>query len=546
MKGSRLLVADDGHHRIVELDADERAPRPRQRGRRAALPLRRRARRPRRRLRRRQQPAPDRPARPSPEARPRAGGARAAATGSSSSRARSRSSANGNLLVADAGNDRVQEFGATRRLRPHDRPQRPRATPHVTAPADVAANGLGEVAVADGNGRISWFSLGGAFFGGWAQSRSFQQSTAVVASPNRHRLRDRPRGARRDGGERPRVRRRRGPPAAAQRDRRRPGAPRRSTSAPTAPLWAAQGTGRFARVADAGRDPDVARRRAPARPARPTRSPSWPTGRSPSPRAPRRTRRARRRHRRPLRPDRPPHRDLDGPAPGRRPGRRAPERPRRHARRRRLGRRRRQRPRAAPHARRARSSGRSARPAPAPASSPSRAAWTLDCAGGLLVADSRQRPRSCASPTSAPPRPAAAARRHADRKGLRPPAPVGLRPADQAPRAGARAAAGHDRRDLPTDLHAGGQSARPSAYSPRARVKTSKATTTRTGTRSPSSVSATTAAAMRAALRAGGSATAGVVVTATARDGVADTAAVRGRSAERRSSPSLRSLEAVS
>jgi sugar lactone lactonase YvrE len=89
----------------------------------------------------------------------------------------------GHLLVADAGNDRVQEFTATggyvRTIGINGR-----ATPHVTQPADVAANALGEVAVADGNGRISWFSLNGAFAGAWAQSKSFQSSTAVVLQPN--------------------------------------------------------------------------------------------------------------------------------------------------------------------------------------------------------------------------------------------------------------------------------------------------------------------------------------------------------------------------
>jgi sugar lactone lactonase YvrE len=90
---------------------------------------------------------------------------------------------NGHVLVADAGNDRVQEFTATggyvRTLGLNGR-----ATPRVTQPADVAANGFGEVAVADGNGRISWFTLGGAFQGAWAQSKSFQSSTAVVTQPN--------------------------------------------------------------------------------------------------------------------------------------------------------------------------------------------------------------------------------------------------------------------------------------------------------------------------------------------------------------------------
>lgn len=89
---------------------------------------------------------------------------------------------NGHVLVADAGNDRVQEFtktgGFVRSIGINGR-----ARPHITAPADVAANAFGEVAVADGNGRISWFDLAGRATGAWAQSKSFQSSTAVVAQP---------------------------------------------------------------------------------------------------------------------------------------------------------------------------------------------------------------------------------------------------------------------------------------------------------------------------------------------------------------------------
>jgi sugar lactone lactonase YvrE len=89
---------------------------------------------------------------------------------------------NGHVLVADAGNDRVQEFtktgGFVRSIGINGR-----ARPHITAPADVAANAFGEVAVADGNGRISWFDLTGRATGAWGQSKSFQQSTAVVAQP---------------------------------------------------------------------------------------------------------------------------------------------------------------------------------------------------------------------------------------------------------------------------------------------------------------------------------------------------------------------------
>jgi tripartite motif-containing protein 71 len=88
----------------------------------------------------------------------------------------------GHVMVADAGNDRVQEFtktgGFVRSIGINGR-----ARPHVTAPADVAANAFGEVAVADGNGRISWFDLTGRATGAWAQSKSFQNSTAVVSQP---------------------------------------------------------------------------------------------------------------------------------------------------------------------------------------------------------------------------------------------------------------------------------------------------------------------------------------------------------------------------
>jgi sugar lactone lactonase YvrE len=89
---------------------------------------------------------------------------------------------NGHVLVADAGNDRVQEFtntgGFVRSIGINGR-----ARPRITAPADVAANAFGEVAVADGNGRVSWFDLAGRATGAWAQSKSFQNSTAVVAQP---------------------------------------------------------------------------------------------------------------------------------------------------------------------------------------------------------------------------------------------------------------------------------------------------------------------------------------------------------------------------
>jgi tripartite motif-containing protein 71 len=154
----------------------------------------------------------------------------------------------GHLVVADAGNDRIQEFTATgafvRSIGINGR----RAA-RTTAPADVAANGFGEVAVADGNGRISWFDLAGRFQGSWAQSRSFQQSTAVVTAPaaidfatdrSLHVV---------DGGTvrtyaddmaRSVVESSGGAPAVSALD-----------VGPTGLLWAARGSGQFTRVPDA-------------------------------------------------------------------------------------------------------------------------------------------------------------------------------------------------------------------------------------------------------------------------------------------------------
>jgi tripartite motif-containing protein 71 len=158
--------------------------------------------------------------------------------------------ADGHLLVADAGNDRVQELTATGGfVRTIGR--NGRATPHVTQPADVAVNAFGEVAVADGNGRISWFDLAGGFAGAWAQSRSFQQSTAVVVAPKAIDFGADPRAPRvADGGD---VR------VYADRALRRLLASERGTAGasaidvgPSGATWAVQGTGRFARVADAG------------------------------------------------------------------------------------------------------------------------------------------------------------------------------------------------------------------------------------------------------------------------------------------------------
>jgi tripartite motif-containing protein 71 len=158
----------------------------------------------------------------------------------------------GDVLVADAGNDRVQQFTAigryVRTIGVNGRQQ-----PYVTAPADVAVNALGEVAVADGNGRISWFSLDGRFAGAWAQSRSFQQSTAVVASPNAIDFATDRAVRVVDGGELREyadnsVRTIFGASGGARGGR--PDGPGASTfdTAPDGTPWALQGTGQFARV----------------------------------------------------------------------------------------------------------------------------------------------------------------------------------------------------------------------------------------------------------------------------------------------------------
>jgi tripartite motif-containing protein 71 len=149
------------------------------------------------------------------------------------------------VAVADAGNDRVQEFtpsgGFVRAVGINCRAQ-----PRITAPADVAANAFGEVAVADGNGRLSWFDLDGRLAGAWAQSRSFQQSTAVVTRPSGidfasdRELRVVDSGDVRAFADRT-ARALLGGPA---------GAPAASSIdvGPTGTVWAAQGTGRFLRV----------------------------------------------------------------------------------------------------------------------------------------------------------------------------------------------------------------------------------------------------------------------------------------------------------
>jgi tripartite motif-containing protein 71 len=156
--------------------------------------------------------------------------------------------ANGHVLVADAGNDRVQEFTATGGF-VATIGANGRARPNITDPTDVAANAFGEVAVADGNGRISWFDLQGHQQGAWAQSRSFQQSTAVVTQPQAiDFVTDREvavidNGAVRelaDGVTRELVSVDDGADLAASVD-----------VGPTGTAWAVQPTGRFARLPDA-------------------------------------------------------------------------------------------------------------------------------------------------------------------------------------------------------------------------------------------------------------------------------------------------------
>lgn len=425
----------------------------------------------------------------------------------------------GNLVVADAGNDRVQQFtaagGYVRTIGLNGR-----KPPYVTAPADVAVNALGEVAVADGNGRISWFSLGGAFFGGWAQSRSFQQSTAVVTSPNGidfatdHAVRVV------DGGE---VREY-ADDAVRRLLRSDPGSgPGASTLdvGPDGVQWAAQGSGRFARVEDG-------------------RAPTWlgaklPFGRSASAIA------ALADGTIAIAEGTSPHQDApaDGTIirydlTGRRVGVWTVPRP---------------------------AGGQASRPAGLVATRDG-GAWVsdaandrllryaadgtvaqtlgapgagagqlaaprgldLDCAGGLVVADSGNNRivrfanvvdpatgcGSLAAPTAA--------------QG-RPPAPVGLklrtkrRAAAPATRLGTIAAT--CRRACTTTV----SEATVGVFA-RGRPKSYKAIATRTGGTIVVKVSAKTAATMRSALRAGGSATAGVIVSATAKDGVQDTATV--------------------
>jgi tripartite motif-containing protein 71 len=516
VKGSRLLVADDGHHRIAELDAST--------GRyvRASAGVELRF--------------------PYDVAFDARGGAyvadnnlhrivqldrhlkRVRAWGSQGSGqgrfVYPRAVAvlpGGSLLVADAGNDRVQQFTATggyvRTIGINGRRQ-----PYVTAPADVAANGLGEVAVADGNGRISWFGLGGAFLGGWAQSRSFQQSTAVVASPNAIDFATDRAVRVADGGE---VREY--ADAAVRRLlRSEPGAGAGASTLDVASdgvQWAAEGDGRFARIEE-GRTPTWLGARLPrGRSANAIAALADGTiaiaeGTSPHQEAP-----------------------IDGTIirydpTGRRVGAWTVPRP--------LG-------------------GQPTRPAGLVAT-PGGGAWVsdaandrllrfapdgtidrtlgapgtgdgqlaeprgldLDCAGGLLVADSgNDRIVRFAGVTAAP----GCAGAGTPTAAGRPPAPVGLKARTQ--RRAARPA-----RRLGT-VTTTCQRACTTAVSEatvgvfgHGRVKSYKATATRTGRTIAVKVSAATAAAMRASLRAGGNATAGVVITATAKDGVQDTTAV--------------------
>jgi sugar lactone lactonase YvrE len=426
---------------------------------------------------------------------------------------------NADLLVADAGNDRVQQFTPTGRY-VRTIGLNGRKPPYVTAPADVAVNALGEVAVADGNGRISWFSLGGAFFGGWAQSRSFQQSTAVVTSPNAidfatdHAVRVVDGGEVREYADGAVRRLLRSDPGSG------PGASRLDVG-PDGTQWAAQGNGRFARIDD-------------------NKTPTWlgtklPFGRSAnaiaaladgtiaiaegtSPHQ---------------------HAPADGTiirydSTGRRVGVWAVPRP---------------------------AGGQPSRPSGLVAV-PGGGLWVadaandrllrlapdgtiaqtlgapgtgagqlaeprgldLDCAGGLLVADSGNNrivrfaaiastATGCASLT----RPTA--------ETARPPAPVGLklrtkrRASAPTTRLGTLTATCRRACDVAVSQATIGVLAR-------GRPKSYKATATRRGSTITIKVSATTAAALRSALRAGNSATVAIIVTGTAADGVQDTATV--------------------
>jgi sugar lactone lactonase YvrE len=183
VRGHRLLVADDAHHRVVELTTSGRFVRAtsREKGVRLRFPY-------------------DVAIAPSGDAyvadnnlhrivqldrrlrRVRTWGGEGSGPGKLRFPRSVAVAADGHVYVADAANDRVQEFTATgRRVRSIGSDGR--AAGKLTAPTDVAANALGEIAVADGNGRIAWLDLRGTWEGAWAQSRSFQQSTAVVTVP---------------------------------------------------------------------------------------------------------------------------------------------------------------------------------------------------------------------------------------------------------------------------------------------------------------------------------------------------------------------------
>ena len=146
----------------------------------------------------------------------------------------------------------------------------------------------------------------------------------------------------------------------------------------------------------------------------------------------------------------------------------------------------------------------------------------LDCAGGLLVADSGNNrivrfagvapARGCASTTTS----TAAGR---------PPAPVGLRAKTKDRAKRPVDPARHDHRDLPAHLHARHVRADGGVIAG-GKFKSFRLDVTISGSTITLKASADAVKAMRAALKRGGYVTAGVTITATAKDGVVDTAGI--------------------